>query len=113
MGLILESMLREELGECMSVGDIRGRGLFWGVEFVKDRASKTPFDPAAKFGLLVQQLAFEKGVALYPGGATIDGVKGDHILLAPPFTVTEDQLRTICQTLREAVIEVEGKVTLD
>ncbi|CAG7558168.1 unnamed protein product [Fusarium equiseti] len=113
MGLILESMLREELGECMSVGDIRGRGLFWGVEFVKDRASKTPFDPAAKFGLLVQQLAFEKGVALYPGGATIDGVKGDHILLAPPFTVAEHQLRTICQTIKEAVIEAEERVTLD
>jgi len=107
MGVVLERMLREELGECMSVGDIRGRGL------VKDRAFKTPFDPAAKFGLMVQQLAFEKGVALYPGGATIDGVKGDHILLAPPFTVTEDQLRTICQTLREAVIEAEGKVRLD
>ncbi|KAJ4112184.1 hypothetical protein NW768_011763 [Fusarium equiseti] len=113
MGVILERMLSEELGECMSVGDIRGRGLFWGVEFVKNRASKTPFDPSAKFGLLVQQLAFEKGVALYPGGATIDGVKGDHILLAPPFTVTEAQLRTICQTLREAVVEAESEVTLD
>ena len=113
MGMILEGMLREELGDCMSVGDIRGRGLFWGVEFVKNRASKAPFDPVAKFGLMVQQLAFEKGVALYPGSATIDGVKGDHILLAPPFTVTEDQLRTICRTLREAVMEAEGKMASD
>ncbi|KAL4732108.1 hypothetical protein ACLX1H_001116 [Fusarium chlamydosporum] len=61
MGLVLERMLREELRECRSVGDIRGRGLFWGVEFLEERESKEPFDPSAKFGLLVQQLAFEKG----------------------------------------------------
>ncbi|KAF4452099.1 hypothetical protein F53441_5032 [Fusarium austroafricanum] len=108
MGLVLERLLREELKNCKSVGDIRGRGLFWGVEFVKDRATKEPFDPAAKFGLLMQQLAFEKGVALYPGGATIDGVRGDHILMAPPFTVTEEQLKIICRTLKEAVVEAEG-----
>jgi adenosylmethionine-8-amino-7-oxononanoate aminotransferase len=80
------------------------------VEFVKDRASKESFDPSAKFGLLVQQLAFEKGVALYPGGATVDGVKGDHILLAPPFTATEEELGTICQVLRDAVVQAEGMV---
>ncbi|UZP39327.1 hypothetical protein NXS19_007143 [Fusarium pseudograminearum] len=113
MGFVLERMLREDLSGCRSVGDIRGRGLFWGVEFVKDRQSKQPFDAAAKFGLLVQQLAFEKGVALYPGGATIDGVKGDHILLAPPFTVTEGQLRTISQTLKQAVEAAERTVFLD
>jgi adenosylmethionine-8-amino-7-oxononanoate aminotransferase len=107
MGLVLERLLRHELKVCKSVGDIRGRGLFWGVEFVKDLTSKRPFDPSAKFGLLVQQIAFEKGVALYPGGATIDGVNGDHILLAPPFTITEDQLATICRVLKEAVVEAE------
>ncbi|KAM0285097.1 hypothetical protein ACHAO9_008928 [Fusarium lateritium] len=111
MGLVLERLLRSELGECSSVGDIRGRGLFWAVEFVKDRASKGSFDPSAKFGLLVQQLAFEKGVALYPGGATVDGIKGDHILLAPPFTATEEQLRTICRVLKEAVVQAEGMVS--
>ncbi|EWZ79649.1 putative aminotransferase [Fusarium oxysporum f. sp. narcissi] len=107
MGLVLERLLRHELKVCKSVGDIRGRGLFWGVEFIKDLTSKRPFDPSAKFGLLVQQIAFEKGVALYPGGATIDGVNGDHILLAPPFTITEDQLATICRVLKEAVLEAE------
>ncbi|KAM0201587.1 hypothetical protein ACHAQI_011164 [Fusarium lateritium] len=110
MGLVLERLLRSELGECSSVGDIRGRSLFWAVEFVKDRASKESFDPSAKFGLLVQQLAFEKGVALYPGGATVDGVRGDHILLAPPFTATEEQLRTICRVLKEAVVQAEDMV---
>ncbi|KAF5679248.1 ornithine aminotransferase [Fusarium heterosporum] len=112
MGLVLERLLRSELGVCESVGDIRGRGLFWGVEFVKDRASKQSFDPSAKFGLLVQQLAFEKGVALYPGGATVDGIKGDHILLAPPFTVTEQELAIICQVLKEAVLQAESMISL-
>jgi adenosylmethionine-8-amino-7-oxononanoate aminotransferase len=110
MGLVLERLLRSELSECDSVGDIRGRGLFWAVEFVKDRVSKESFDPSAKFGLLVQQLAFEKGVALYPGGATVDGVRGDHILLAPPFTATEEELGTICRVLRDAVVQAEGMV---
>ncbi|KAL6408814.1 hypothetical protein AUP68_07760 [Ilyonectria robusta] len=107
MGKLLERMLRAELQNCKSVGDIRGRGLFWGVEFVKDRQSRSPFDPKLGFGVRVQQAAFEKGVALYPGGATIDGVRGDHLLLAPPFTVTEEQLDHICRVLREAVQEVE------
>ncbi|KAF5002763.1 hypothetical protein FGRMN_161 [Fusarium graminum] len=112
MGLILERLLRSELSECESVGDIRGRGLFWGVEFVKDRASKQSFDQSAKFGLLVQQLAFEKGVAVYPGGATIDGVMGDHILLAPPFTVTTEELTIVCRVLREAILQAESMIPL-
>ncbi|KAH6987058.1 pyridoxal phosphate-dependent transferase [Ilyonectria destructans] len=107
MGKLLERMLRAELQNCKSVGDIRGRGLFWGVEFVKDRQSRSPFDPKLAFGVRVQQAAFQKGVALYPGGATVDGVRGDHLLLAPPFTVTEEQLGLICRVLREAVQEVE------
>ncbi|KAH6877241.1 pyridoxal phosphate-dependent transferase [Thelonectria olida] len=110
MGRVLEKLLRAELGSCRSVGDVRGRGLFWGVEFVKDKASKSPFDPKLSFGLRVQQRAFEKGVALYPGAATIDGVRGDHLLLAPPFTVTEEQLGRICRVLREAVEEIESEV---
>lgn len=109
MGLLLEKLLREELHDCKSVGDIRGRGLFWGVEFVKDRKSKASFDMEMRFGALVQQLAFEKGVALYPGAGTVDGIRGDHILIAPPFTVTEEQLRVVCRALRDAVIEAEMK----
>ncbi|KAJ3546247.1 hypothetical protein NM208_g2094 [Fusarium decemcellulare] len=107
MGSLLEKRLRAELVECRSVGDIRGRGLFWGVEFVKDRSSKGTFAPEVKFGPLVQQIAFEKGVALYPGAGTVDGSRGDHILIAPPFTVTEEQLRGICRVLKEAIMEAE------
>ncbi|KAH7121608.1 pyridoxal phosphate-dependent transferase [Dactylonectria macrodidyma] len=107
MGRLLESLLRAELQGCRSVGDIRGRGLFWGVEFVKDRESRETFDTKIAFGIRVQQAAFQKGVALYPGTATVDGFRGDHILIAPPLTVTEEQLVHICKVLREAVQEVE------
>jgi adenosylmethionine-8-amino-7-oxononanoate aminotransferase len=103
MGKFLESMLRTELQDCWSVGDIRGRGLFWTVEFVKDKETKETFDPSVHFGVRVQQAAFSKGVALYPCRGTVDGTKGDHLMLAPPFIITEEELRTVCKVLREAI----------
>ncbi|KAJ6785952.1 hypothetical protein PWT90_03902 [Aphanocladium album] len=103
MGELLEAKLRAELGACPSVGDIRGRGLFWAVEFVKDRQNKETFDPSIAFGIRVQQAAFEAGVAVYPGWTTVDGTKGDHILLAPPFTVTEEQLDVIVHVVKTAI----------
>ncbi|KAJ3498551.1 hypothetical protein NLG97_g1043 [Lecanicillium saksenae] len=107
MGKLLEAKLRAELSSCPSVGDIRGRGLFWAVEFVKDRESKETFDPSITFGIRVQQAAFEAGVAIYPGWTTVDGKRGDHILLAPPFTVTEEQLKTIVKALKAAIATQE------
>ncbi|KAK2006846.1 aminotransferase class-III [Colletotrichum eremochloae] len=109
LGKRLEAMLRSELSGCRSVGDIRGRGLFWGVEFVKDRETKETFDPKTRFGLRVQERAFEKGVALYPGAGTVDGSRGDHVLLAPPFTTTDEQLKVVCRVFREAVEEIEAE----
>ncbi|KAH7362647.1 acetylornithine aminotransferase [Plectosphaerella cucumerina] len=111
MGVVLERMLYETLGERSSVGDIRGRGLFWAVEFVRDRKTKEPFAPELGFGARVQQVAFREGVAVYPGAATADGVKGDHVLVAPPFNVTEEQLERICSVLSAAVEEVEAEVS--
>ncbi|KAK1142419.1 hypothetical protein N8T08_007971 [Aspergillus melleus] len=110
MGRVLEELLHIELRDCRSVGDIRGRGLFWAVEFVRDKKSKESFDPALKFGLRVQQAAFEKGVAIYPGAGSVDGFRGDHVLLAPPFIITEEQLKTICRVLREAIEAVDCEV---
>lgn len=107
MGKVLERLLRQALGGCKYVGDIRGRGLFWGIEFVKDKASKECFDPSLEFGYQVQKGAFEKHVAVYPGAATLDGTKGDHVLVAPPYNVTEEQLKTIVDGLKEAYEEVE------
>lgn len=109
MGVLLEQKLRSELKGCKSVGEIRGRGLFWAVEFVKDQSTKETFDPKTSFGVKVQQAAFERGVAIYPGSGTVDGRNGDHVLLAPPFTVTEEQLDTICRVVREAVESQEAK----
>ncbi|RJE20223.1 Aminotransferase [Aspergillus sclerotialis] len=103
MGKRLENILRAELKDCWSVGDIRGRGLFWAVEFVKDRDTKETFCPSLHFGIRVQQAAFERGLAIYPGVGTVDGYRGDHILLAPPFTITEDQLRLACRVLRISI----------
>lgn len=108
MGKVLESLLKEKLSNCKSVGDIRGRGLFWAVEFVKDKATKEPFEPSIMYGPKVQEAAFEGGVAVYPGHGTIDGVSGDHVLIAPPFTVDEAALERICEVLRDAILSQEA-----
>ncbi|MBA4398068.1 MAG: aspartate aminotransferase family protein, partial [Syntrophus sp. (in: bacteria)] len=74
------------------VGDIRGLGLFAGVEFVKNRDSKEPFDTKLKVNSRFGERAFEKGLITYPGGGGADGIRGDHSLLAPPFTITQAQI---------------------
>lgn len=108
MGRLLEIKLRKQLQACKSVGDVRGRGLFWGVELVADAKTKTPFDARLAYGAKVQQAAFGKGVAIYPGMATADGSKGDHVLLAPAYTVTEDELDIMCLATRDAILEMEA-----
>ncbi|CAD6591461.1 MAG: hypothetical protein ASARMPRED_005400 [Alectoria sarmentosa] len=110
MGHSLERQLRAALAGRKYVGDIRGRGLFWGVEFVRDRDSKNSFEPAVEFGGRVQRKAFELGVAIYPGVATVDGVRGDHVLVAPPYTVAEAELRVIVRVVAEAYGFVERDV---
>lgn len=102
MGKKLETLLRKFLGNETHVGDVRGRGLFWAVEFVKDKVSKQPFDPSVKFGLQVQAQALKLGVAVYPGSGTIDGTTGDHVLIAPAFTISEAELEQIVMVVLEA-----------
>ncbi|TQF76689.1 aspartate aminotransferase family protein [Elioraea sp. Yellowstone] len=103
LGQGLEARLVDRFGNHAHVGDIRGRGLFWSLELVADRASKAPFDPARKLHLRVRQAAMARGLLVYPMGGTIDGRSGDHVTLAPPFTVTEDELDLIVDRLGEAV----------
>ena len=110
MGFALEHLLRKKMADKKYVGDIRGRGLFWGIEFVKHRACKEAFEPALEFGVRVQKKALELGVAVHPGIATIDGVKGDHVLLAPPYTVTHEELNMIVNTVEEAYTSIEREV---
>ena len=102
-GAHFERRLHEALGAHPHVGDVRGRGLFRGVELVEDRASKRPFDPAHKVHARVKAAAMERGLMVYPMGGTIDGATGDHVLLAPPFIATEADLDEIVGRLAAAI----------
>jgi adenosylmethionine-8-amino-7-oxononanoate aminotransferase len=103
MGSQLEKKLREAFAAHTNVGDIRGRGLFWGIELVADRASKAPFDPGMRVHARIKELALDAGLLCYPMGGTIDGVRGDHVLLAPPFILEERQLDELVGKLGRAL----------
>lgn len=113
MGDVLERLLRTKLQSKKYVGNIRGRGLFWGVEFVQHQETKQPFLPSVELGYKVQRKAFDLGVAIYPGAATVDGVKGDHILIAPPYNVTQHVLEQTVQAVEDAYDAVEKDVDQD
>ncbi|EEP78091.1 hypothetical protein UREG_02940 [Uncinocarpus reesii 1704] len=106
MGALLESKLKEYIGDHPNVGNIRGKGLFWGIEFVKDKATKEPFDPQLAVGVRVQNTALtpKYSFSIYAGGGTMDGKRGDHVLLAPAYNVTENDIETISR-LTAAVIQ--------
>ncbi|HSD42618.1 MAG TPA: aspartate aminotransferase family protein [Burkholderiales bacterium] len=113
LGRALESRLRAHFGAHPHVGDIRGRGLFWGLELVADRATQQPFDPGQRLNAKVKQRAMEEGLLCYPMGGTIDGARGDHVLLAPPFIVTEGQLDELTEKLGRAInAAIEASVPL-
>ena len=99
----LRASLRAHYGAHPHVGDVRGRGLFVGVELVRDRDSKATFDPALKLHAAVKREAMQRGLMVYPMGGTIDGVNGDHILVAPPFVCTAQQIDTIVERLSGAI----------
>lgn len=99
----LQAALTAELGQHPHIGDIRGRGLFRGVELVEDRATKSPFNPARKLHAKVKALAFQEGLICYPMGGTIDGQRGDHVLLAPPFIIEDAQIDELVGKLSKAI----------
>lgn len=103
LGVYLRDALVARLGQHPNVGDIRGRGLLQAIELVADRGAKKPFDPEHKLNLRVKHRAFERGLLVYPGGGTVDGRCGDHILLAPPYIATEEQMDVIVDRLTESV----------
>ena len=105
-GRQLEQRLTERFGNHRHVGDIRGRGLFWAIELVSDRASRTSFDPALKLNQKIKAEAFANGLGCYPGGGTVDGVRGDHLLLAPPYIASADEIDLIVDKLGTAVDNV-------
>jgi adenosylmethionine-8-amino-7-oxononanoate aminotransferase len=99
----LAALLQSRLGDHPFVGDIRGRGLFWGIELVADRRTKEPFDPGLKLHARVKAAAFERGLICYPGPGAADGIRGDHILLAPPFIIEETELTELVDKLSDAL----------
>ena len=88
----LFNCLETQLGHHPNIGDIRGRGLFIGIEIVKNIETKKPFDPNLKVAASIKHAAFEAGLICYPMSGTRDGKWGDHILLAPPFIINENQI---------------------
>ncbi len=106
MGDKLQSMLENKFGQHPNVGDIRGRGLFRGIELVEDRDMKTPFDPSRGVAGKIKKAAMAEGLICYPMSGTRDGRNGDHILLAPPFIIEDDQLVELVDKLDRAISSV-------
>jgi hypothetical protein len=107
-GAKLATALNDRLGQHPHVGDLRGRGLFRGIELVADRETKAPFDPARGIAAKIKKAAFEAGLICYPMSGTIDGRNGDHILLAPPFIISDDQIGELTDKLTGAITSIVG-----
>ncbi|ANG62583.1 hypothetical protein A8C75_08865 [Marinobacterium aestuarii] len=103
LGTALQQRLRSRLGDHPHIGDLRGRGLFQGIELVRDRTTKEPFDPALKLHARIKQAAMDEGLMCYPMGGTLDGRQGDHILLAPAFILEESHLDELVEKLERAI----------
>ncbi|NBI47185.1 aspartate aminotransferase family protein [Burkholderia sp. ISTR5] len=99
----LRAQLRERFADHQAVGDVRGRGLFVGVEFVADRGTKQPFDPSLRLHAALRREAMARGLMVYPMGGTVDGRQGDHVLLAPPFICSAEQIDIIVGRLAQSL----------
>ena len=108
MGQRLQDGLEAALGQHPHVGDIRGRGLFRGIELVADRDSKAVLDPGLKTHAKIKKAAMARGLMSYPMGGTIDGVRGDHILLAPPYIISPEEVDLIVDRITGAIRDVLG-----
>ncbi|MEK7361315.1 MAG: aminotransferase class III-fold pyridoxal phosphate-dependent enzyme, partial [Pseudomonadota bacterium] len=102
-GTGLEARLRARFGQHPHVGEIRGRGLFWALELVEDRASKRPFEAQRRISARLKLQALENGLMCYPMAGTLDGVSGDHVVLAPPYIITEAQLDEVVDKLAHSI----------
>jgi adenosylmethionine-8-amino-7-oxononanoate aminotransferase len=97
----------ESLRKFSVVGDIRGKGLLYGIEFVRDAKTREPFPADARIGARIQADALEAGVMIYPTQGCVDGERGDHLLIAPPFTITTQMIQMIAQALEVAIADLE------
>ncbi len=106
MGEKLKTALKDAFDQHPEIGDIRGSGLFRGLEIVQDRYTKQPFDSKLATYKRIKKAAIDAGLFCYPMGGTIDGVHGDHVLLAPPFILEDDHISEIRDKLSKAFQEV-------
>jgi len=107
LGEYLHKQTREKLVHHSSVGDIRGKGMLLGVELVKNKETKEPFDPALTASSRLQVIAQQKGCMIYPTAGVVQGIKGDHFLIAPPFIITKEEIDTALDILEQALTEFE------
>jgi adenosylmethionine-8-amino-7-oxononanoate aminotransferase len=105
-GESLRALLEDLLGENPHVGDIRGRGLFIGIELVEDRETKRPFAAAKGIAAGIKAAALRNGLICYPAGGTADGTDGDHVLIAPPFIIATDEIEELASRLDKSIVEV-------
>ncbi|KAM0426286.1 hypothetical protein ACHAPT_008326 [Fusarium lateritium] len=110
MGKVLETLLREQIAPLDFVGDIRGRGLFWAVEFIKNPVNKTPFPPDLRLCHQIVDHALELGLNILGNLGATGEVHVDHVILSPPYVVTESELRRMVGVLRQAITAVTGRV---
>jgi adenosylmethionine-8-amino-7-oxononanoate aminotransferase len=107
MGLLLGAKLRSALAGHPNVGDIRGRGLFYGIEFVKDKTTKEPFPAKRNLAWDIWEKAFERGLIVYYSQGCADGRNGDIIMAGPPLIINEDQIDELVSLLADAVAAVD------
>lgn len=129
-GALLGKLLKEKVGIHWCVGDVRGKGLFWGIEFVANKATKEPFPTSASVAMSIHELgefrpqsldlvvllmfvtAMQEpyNISIYPGSGTVDGRRGDHVLLAPAYNVTEEEIRYIVDTTAAVIYQFFRRV---
>ena len=112
-GVRLKQMLSDRMGDLPMLGDIRGRGFFIGLEFVADRDTKEPFPPELALHLRIRARSLENGLICYPMGGNVDGVKGDTVILAPPYNATDDELQEIVEKLDRSVRATQESLALE
>ena len=102
-GQFLAEQLKAQLGSSPYIGDIRGIGLMWGIEFVRESVSQQPFDQALHLSQQITDEAFRLGLVVYPGSGSVDGHRGDHIMVGPPFCITQDEIIRMVDLLKQAI----------
>lgn len=112
LGDLLEKQLRARFGDHPNIGDIRGRGLFWSMELVTEREGNTPFPSTARLAATIKAQAMAGGLVCYPSSGTLDGHLGDHVLLAPPFICTSEQITEIVERLDGAIARALADIAM-